>query len=185
MNEIVRNITKPTVTIKTVAMFMAVASAVALPQLFHTISGAVGLETALGEIFLPMHLPVLLLGFFAGRYFGAAAGLIAPLLSFATTGMPGAAMLPFITVELCVYGFASGALKDKKINLFSKVALSQLAGRLVRAVVIAIAIYGFKYTKIDFSVVLTSIVIGLPGIIFQLIIVPFVVSAVKRFGDKY
>ncbi len=184
MNEIIKGLAKPTVRVKTVATVFAVVAAVAFPQLIHLISGAIGLETALGEILLPMHLPIILLGHFAGSYFGAAAGFIAPLLSFALTGMPGVAMLPFITAEICVYGLVSGLLKDKAIPEIGKVALSQLSGRLVRAVIIAAAIYLFGYTKVDFSVVFISIKTGLTGIILQLIIIPFIIGAVKRFGDE-
>ena len=40
------------------------------------------------------------------------------LLSFALTGMPSAALLPFMMIELTVYGLVCGLLKNKKCPSF-------------------------------------------------------------------
>ena len=58
---------------QTIAAVTAVIAAVALPQLFHIMGAMSGLGTKLGEVFLPMHLPVILVGLLAGPYSGAAA----------------------------------------------------------------------------------------------------------------
>ena len=50
-------------------------------MLFHLAGG-------MGVVFLPMHLPVLLAGFFLGPRFGLLVGIITPLLSSLLTGMP-------------------------------------------------------------------------------------------------
>ncbi len=96
-------IEKVSIKKQTVAALLAVVAAVALPQLFHVMGYLSGLGTALGEIFLPMHLPILFIGLLAGPYAGAIAGACSPLVSFALTGMPGSAMLPFMMLELCTY----------------------------------------------------------------------------------
>ena len=98
---ILRTMEKPRLSVKvqTLAAIAAVAGAVALPQIFHALGAAFGAGTALGETFLPMHLPILLVGLLAGPYAGAAAGLFGPLVSFALSGMPGIAMLPFMMLE--------------------------------------------------------------------------------------
>lgn len=49
---------------------LAVLAAVAVTQVFHLLGAASGLGTALGEAFLPMHLPVILVGLLAGPYEG-------------------------------------------------------------------------------------------------------------------
>lgn len=54
------------------------------------------LALLLAKPFLPMHLPIILVGLLAGPYAGAIAGLLGPLASFALSGMPGIAMLPFM-----------------------------------------------------------------------------------------
>ena len=51
---------------QTLAAAAAVAGAVVLPQFFHAAGAAVGAGTALGEVFLPMHLPIILVGLLAG-----------------------------------------------------------------------------------------------------------------------
>ena len=63
-----------------------IALGLILPMLFHLAGG-------MGVVFLPMHLPVLLAGFFLGPRFGLLVGIITPLLSSLLTGMPP--LLPF------------------------------------------------------------------------------------------
>ena len=100
---------------QTFATIISVIAAVALPHIFHIIGAVSGLNTGLGEAFLPMHLPIILTGLIAGPYAGAISGAISPLLSFALSGMPGLAMLPFMMIELFVYGLASGLMKNIKM----------------------------------------------------------------------
>lgn len=85
--------------------------------------------TSLGETFLPI-IPV---GLLAGQYAGAISGLLGPLCSFALSGMPSAVMLPFMMVELCVYGLTAGILRNVKLPTIVKVVIAQIAGRAVRA----------------------------------------------------
>lgn len=89
---------------RTLAVLAAVIAAIALPQLFHMLGAVTGMGTALGQIFLPMHLPVLLVGLLAGPAAGLAAGAVSPLLSYAISGMPVLTGLPFMALELAVYG---------------------------------------------------------------------------------
>ena len=101
---------KLSVKAQTLAALIALVSAVALPQIFHLMGAVSGLGTSLGETFLPMHLPILAVGLLAGPWAGLAAGALAPLVSFGLTGMPAAAMLPFMMSELAVYGLVPGLL---------------------------------------------------------------------------
>ena len=173
---------KQKLSIKTQALAAigAVASAVILPQLFHLMGAISGTGTALGETFLPMHLPIILAGLLAGPYVGAVSGLLAPLLSFALTGMPTAAMLPFMMIELCVYGLTSGLLWNVKMPTVAKVALAQIAGRGVRAVAILLAVYAFGNNAIPVAIIWNSIAAGVFGIVLQLVFIPLVVYRVKN-----
>ena len=63
-----------------------IALCIVLPMAFHAIGA--------GATFLPMHIPVLLCGLLCGWPFGAACGLIGPLLSSLLTGMPPAFPTP-------------------------------------------------------------------------------------------
>lgn len=59
---------KPRLSVKaqTFAALAAVVGAVAVTQLFHVLGAVSGLGASLSEIFLPMHLPIMLVGLLAG-----------------------------------------------------------------------------------------------------------------------
>lgn len=164
--------------------FLAIISAVALPQVLHLVGKASGLGSAVGEVFLPMHLPVILVGLLAGPYVGSVVGFLSPIISFALTGMPKSALLPFMVIELCVYGLCAGLICNAKMPTVLKVLITQFAGRAVRAATIVVAFYGFSSTAVPVSIIWNSIVVGLIGIILQLIILPLVVYRVDRIGSN-
>ena len=165
---------------QTLAALTAIVAAVAVPQLFHAVGAVSGLGPALGETFLPMHLPILMVGLLAGPYAGLAAGAAGPLVSFALSGMPAAAMLPFMVIELAVYGLAAGLLREVKMPLLVKVIIAQVAGRVVRAAAILIAIYGLGSTSVAAATIWGSIVTGLPGLILQWSVLPLLVFWVEN-----
>ena len=106
---------------ETAFILLAVIGAVVLPQIFHVLGIWFGVGGKLGQIFLPMYIPILIIGFYRGPVSGAIAGLCAPLISFALTKMPSSALLPFITVELIATGvlagvFAIAVMSRKKIS---------------------------------------------------------------------
>jgi len=139
-----------------------------------------GLGSALGETFLPMHLPILLVGLLAGPYAGAVAGLLSPLASFALTGMPASAMLPFMMIELCAYGLVAGLLRICRMPTTLKVLIVQLAGRGARAVAVLLAVYAFSNTAVSPTSIYTSIVTGLFGMILQLVLLPLICHRVEH-----
>ena len=47
---------KVKLTVKGIATLVAIALAVALPELFHALGSVTNMGTALGETFLPMHI---------------------------------------------------------------------------------------------------------------------------------
>lgn len=154
------------------AFFLALG--LVLPFAFHSFG-----PTA-GSMFLPMHIPVLLCGFVCGSGYGALVGALTPLVSSALTGMPifmptGIAMC----FELMTYGFLSG-LVIKKISLYPSLILTMLAGRIVSGVVnlVLLSMAGKAYTLEIFLT--ASFVTALPGIILQLIIVPLLVTVIKK-----
>ena len=162
------------------AAVTAVAAAVALPQLAHLLGMSLGMGSAVGEMLLPMHLPILLVGFLAGPWAGGAAGLLAPLVSFGLTGMPSQAMLPFIVIELCVYGLTAGFLSGRSMPVLGKVILVQCAGRLVRAGGILLAVLVLGISAVPVSVIWTSISAGICGLILQWILIPPILSWVEK-----
>ncbi len=138
-----------------------------------------------GKVILPMHIPVLLCGFFCGPLFGALCGLILPILNSLLTGMPVLyPMAPLMTCELVTYGFISGLLY--KVSGYSK-KLMVIEGALISAMLIGRILYGiaawillfFDADAGEFSVI-SSVVVGLPGIFIQLILIPAIVSSVQK-----
>lgn len=180
MSSIVSEKPKLSVKVQSLSVVTAIVGAVALPQLFHAMGAVSGLGTSLGETFLPMHLPIILAGLLAGPYVGAIAGLLSPLVSFAVSGMPSFSMLPFMMIELLIYGLASGLLRNVKLPTVLKVLAVQIAGRAVRAAAILISVYAFDNNAIGAAVIWKSIPVGIFGIVLQLVLIPLIVYRVEN-----
>ena len=162
-----------------IATLSAIVGAVAVPQIFHVLGAASGLGTSLGEAFLPMHLPIILVGLLAGPFAGAISGLLGPLCSFALSGMPSAVMLPFMMIELCIYGLTAGLLRNVKLPTIVKVLAVQVAGRAVRAGAILLGVNVFG-SQVKVSTIRTSIGAGLFGLALQWAILPLIVYRVEN-----
>ncbi|MBE5730706.1 MAG: ECF transporter S component [Clostridiales bacterium] len=183
-NAAVKQNRKLSVKAQTIATLIAIVAAVVIPQIFHMMGAISGLGTALGETFLPMHLPILLVGLLAGPYAGAIAGLVSPLISFALTAMPGVAMLPFMMIELCVYGLTTGLFANVKMPTIYKVVIAQIAGRAVRAVAILAAVYLFANSAISVATIWLSISTGIFGLALQWMLLPLIVYRVENAKQK-
>ncbi len=173
------------VKFKTLAASIAIAAAVALPQLLHLLGGSIGIGSALGESLLPMHFPILLLGLLVGPHAAIAAGVISPLVSFLLTGMPKAAILPFMIIELGVYGLCAGLLSNRRLPTASKVVIAQVSGRAVRACAILISYYGIGNRAISPAIILSSIKAGWMGIALQIILIPVILRALDRLSERH
>ena len=166
---------KTTFKTKTLAMFLSVLAALALPQVFHVVGVASGLGTNLGAAFLPMHLPVFLAGFLFGPIVGLLVGVASPLLSYSLTGMPSAAMLPNLAAELAGYGIASGLLCSAKMPVIVKLLIAQVFGHILKALVILFSVNVLGSTAVPSALIWTSITAGLPGILLQWSLIPLIV----------
>ncbi|MBT1180800.1 ECF transporter S component [Bifidobacterium sp. CP2] len=181
----------PSVKFQTAAALLAVVAAVALPQVFHVAGAAMGLGTIIGQTLLPMHLPVLLVGLLAGPYAGLATGALAPIASFALTGMPMAPMVPFMVIELASYGLFAGLLRGVRVpdavpsplGWLAKLVAAQVGGRLVDALAIAVAVYVLGNAQMSVASVWTAVGTGLPGLVLQWVLIPVVMFAVERHRD--
>jgi len=162
------------------AMFLAIA--IVLPFF-------IGQIPTLGQMLLPMHFPIFLCGMICGPAYGAAIGIIAPLLRSVLFGMPP--MFPTaiaMCCELCTYGLISGLLygrlnpKSLK-NVYVSLIGAMLAGRLVWGVVmiLLLSVQGnsFTFKAFIYGAFLTAI----PGIIIQLIIIPFIMAMLDHTGQ--
>jgi len=133
-----------------------------------------------GQVFLPMHIPILLCGFIAGSGYGILTGLIVPFLSSITTGMPPIwPVAVSMALELAAYGFFAGFL-SKRLNIIFSLIGAMLAGRIVLGIVNAV-LYGISGTPYSFSLfVSAAFVTALPGIIIQLLLIPFILYALGK-----
>ena len=150
---------------------VAVVCAVTLPQAVHALGALTGVGDRLGQMLLPMYLPVLILAFKTNAVAAVAAGALSPIVSFAFSGMPNTATLPFILLELICLGCFAALLRDKRGSLFVKIAVAQAASRVVRVVTTLL----FLGTAGEFaavaSAVWTSALLAIPGYVLQLLIV--------------
>ena len=133
----------------------------------------------------PMHITVLLCGFFCGPWYGCTVGLVSPLLRFALFGMPrifptGVAMC----FELAVYGLVSGILyrklSKKPRNVYISLLTAMLAGRVMWGVV-QVIIWGLGKSEFGWAAFISgAFTTAIPGIILQIVLIPVLVIAVKR-----
>lgn len=166
---------------KTLAVAAAVAAAVVLPQLAHLLGATLGAGSGVGEIFLPMQLPVLFIGALAGPWAGLAAGILSPLASHMLTGMPVSAMLPFLMIELGVYGMTAGWMKNKLCKPIVRIIAAQVAGRAARSLAMLAAFYVFG-SSLPLSASWTYITAGVWGIAIQLLVLPVLLTLVEKRG---
>lgn len=159
------------------------ALSLVLPQIFHLTGIA-----KVGEIFLPMHIPVLITGFILGPVYGLIIGAIAPILSCLVTGMPLVARLPFMIGELAVYGLMCGLLYQKasffklKFGTVLTLVISMIAGRASYALMLLAAAKIFKLSGVAPIAAVTATTTGLPGIVLQLIVIPPIIYSLKKGG---
>lgn len=133
-----------------------------------------------GSMLCPMHIPVLLCGFICGWSWGLGVGFIAPLFRSLTLGMPP--LFPTaicMAFELATYGFVAGLmhklLPNKKTFIYSSLITAMVIGRVVWgvAMVTTLGLSGGTFTFEAF--IAGAITNAVPGIILQIILVPFIV----------
>ena len=161
------------------AMFMALG--LVLPFLTGQIQ-------QIGNMLLPMHLPVLVCGLICGWQYGAVVGFVLPLLRFALFGMPPIyPMGVSMAFELAAYGFLVGWLYSHSrwqciISLYRCLLAAMVGGRLVwgavRVLLSGVAGQAFTWEMFLSGALLTAI----PGIVLQLTLIPALMLALDRSG---
>lgn len=140
----------------------------------------------IGNMLLPMHLPVILCGFICGWKYGLVVGAITPVLRSAVFGMPP--MYPTaiaMAFELAAYGFLVGFLFRNARwqclkSLYRCLVISMLGGRVVWGIVMTV-ILGLGENGFTLTAFLTGAFLNaIPGIIVQLILVPAIMLALNK-----
>lgn len=139
----------------------------------------------IGSMLLPMHIPVLLIGFICGWPYGLILGLIsAPLRSLIFTMPPMYPVAIAMAFEMAAYGAIAGIvyriLPKNTLNIYITLISSMIGGRIVWAVAnyILFTAVGNSFT---FKLFLAgAFVNALPGIILQIILIPLLVLALNK-----
>ncbi len=161
------------------AMFLAIG--LVLPLLFT------GQLRAVGNMLLPMHLPVFLCGLICGWQYGGLVGLILPVLRSSLFTMPPMPLAVVMSFELATYGALAGYLYGRSkwkcvLALYRSMLAAMLGGRVVWAIGRMI-LAGVSDTRFSLEIFLTSgFVTALPGIVLQLTLIPVIMVALDRTG---
>ncbi len=142
----------------------------------------------IGNLLLPMHIPVFLCGLICGWQYGAVVGFVLPLFRSLLFGMPilfpTASAMAF---ELMTYGFVAGFLYSRSKwqcirALYRCLIIAMLAGRAVWGIVQSIQL-GVAGQTFTLSIFMTSAFLqAIPGILLQLILIPAVMVTLNRTG---
>ena len=160
------------------AMFMAIG--MVLPILTGQIQ-------QIGNMLLPMHLPVFLCGLICGWQYGAAVGFALPLFRSIIFGMPLLLTAAAMAFELATYGLVAGLLYGHSrwqcvIALYRSLIAAMFAGRIVWGVV-QIVLLGLTGSSFTWQMFMAGALLNaIPGIIVQLILIPAVMVALNRTG---
>lgn len=156
-----------------------------LTMILPSVLGAISPE--IGSMLSPIHIPVLLCGFFCGWKFAVIVGFLAPLLKFVIYGVPPLYPVGIsMCLELATYGLISGILykylPKKTISIYVSLVSAMILGRIVYGIstYLLLMARGEIYTL---SMFVTSVVIkATPAIIAHIMIIPTVVIIAKKYN---
>ena len=146
----------------------------------------------IGNMLLPMHIPVLLNGFILGPVYGMIVGFVTPLLRSIMFGAPifypKAIVMSF---ELLTYGLISGLFyhiifnrRSKLINIYISLILAMIFGRIIYGIVYLIISF-ISLNEFTFNIfIMEAFINAIPGIIIQLILIPIIIKLLGgyRYG---
>ena len=163
------------------AMFLALA---------YVMPFLTGQIPQIGSMLTPMHIPVLLCGFFCGAPWGLGVGFMAPLLRSIVLGMPPMFPTAFcMSFELAAYGFMAGWLHSKlprnKGNVYISLLSAMVVGRVLWGFVM-FGCMGCEPSKFGLSAFFAGAIFNaVPGITIQIVLVPLLVIKLEKIvGNK-
>ena len=167
----------PTKNLVLSALFLAIGFV--LPML-------TGQIPAIGQVLLPMHIPVFLCGMICGWKYGASVGFLLPIFRSVLFSVP--IMYPTaiaVAFEMSVYGGVSGVFfacaKKKTIGaVYGAMLPAMVVGRCVRAIA-EVVLLGLQGEPFVWKAFVTGVVLhSTPGIVLQLVLVPTAMLALRR-----
>lgn len=145
----------------------------------------IGQIPEIGNLLLPMHIPVLLCGLICGWKHGLLVGFFLPILRHLIFGMPPMPGFIAMAFELGTYGFLTGWLYDRAkkkniVSVYTSMLIAMLAGRVVWGVVQYIVL-GLRGTGFTWQMFMAGAFFNaIPGIILQLVLIPAVMVALDK-----
>lgn len=138
-----------------------------------------------GNMLLPMHIPVLLCGFICGAPYGFMVGITTPLLRSIIFGRP--VMFPTamgMVVELAMYGLVAGAMyavfHKKKFGIYISLVTAMISGRILWGAA-SFFFYKVMGTVFTFEFFMAEAFFNaIPGIIIQLTLIPALLFILKK-----
>ncbi len=142
----------------------------------------------IGNMLLPMHIPVFLCALICGWQYGLPMAFVLPLLRSLIFGMPPLYPTALsMAFELATYALVAGLLyglakKQNILTVYYSIIAAMIAGRLVWGAAQAtfLGIGGKPFTLSAF--LSGALLNAIPGIIIQLILIPAVLFALDRSG---
>lgn len=153
------------------------AAGLVLPFLFHVLH--------LGHMFMPMYLPLMALPFFVGPVTAGTVGLLVPLVSAVTTGMPPffPPVAPVMAVELGMMAAALAFLRSRfpAVPAVLHLVPVLLVGRAVNTVLLYLASLWMSLPAAFVAGI--SFISGWPGVVLMIVVLPGIAS-VRRMVDR-
>ncbi len=143
----------------------------------------------LGSRLLPMHIPILLCGFFCGWKYGLLVGFIAPITRSLFFTMPPLYPVAIaMSFELATFGAITGILyamlPKKRISVLFALVAAMVIGRFISGIANVI-LYSLDGKAYSYRIFITGTFINaLPGIILQIMIIPIIVLAIENMNDR-
>lgn len=152
------------------------AIGVTLPRIFHILAGSTA-----GATFLPMHICVLIAALTFGAMSSAIVAGNSVIFSYLLTGMPSLARLPYMLIELVIYGILLSVF-NKKFNSYISLIMTIVLGRILYAGVLFASVNILGLSSYGISV-MESVKMGIPGIVLQILFVPIIAKIMNKGLD--
>ena len=140
----------------------------------------------IGNMLLPMHIPVMLCGLICGWKYGLIIGLVMHVTRSFMFGIPifyqSAVSMAF---ELATYGFVIGVVfsrlnKKGLLSLYLSLISSMVIGRIIWGISMAVLL-GIKGKAFTLGAFVSGALLNaIPGIVIQLIVIPSVILVLDR-----
>ncbi|MGD9910281.1 MAG: ECF transporter S component [Candidatus Izemoplasmatales bacterium] len=166
-------------TRKLILTSLFIAIGIVLPQALHLFGGP-----TLGQILLPMHLPV----FIGAMLLGPVSGLLIALFSIGVgvlLGMPSLVIASYMVFELVVYALVSGWLYHKHhLNVTLSYIIAKVLGMITAIMMIILLSSLFQVAFPPTFGTIAMFAVGIPGIIAQAIIITITVPLLRKELNK-